>query len=87
MRDLRITNVLMTVAILCFAGSLAGQQVEDGELFPPYTPPRTEHDTPDLSGIWQSFTTANWNILSHPVQSGPFVEMLGAWGAGRAGFG
>ena len=77
----------MAVAIIFFAGSVAGQQVEDGEQFPPYTPPRTEHGTPNLSGIWQSFTTANWSILSHAVQPGPFVEILGAWGAGRAGFG
>ena len=55
------------------------------EPFPDYTPPRTLHDTPDISGIWQSFTTANWNILSHSVQPGPFAEMTGAWSAGRAG--
>ena len=48
---------------------------------------RTPDGHPDLSGIWQSFTTANWEILSHPLQSGPYAELLGVWGAGRAGLG
>ncbi len=60
---------------------------QDENSFPAYTPPRTEHGTPDLQGIWQSFTTANWNILSHSVQPGPFPEILGAWGAVRASYG
>jgi len=85
LKNLRITKVIITAIVTFFVGPIFAQEA-DG-LFPPYTPPRTEHDTPDLSGIWQSFTTANWNILSHPVQSGPYAEILGAWGAGRAGFG
>ena len=85
LKNLRITKAIAAAIVTFFTNSVVAQEA-DG-LFPPYTPPRTEHGTPDLSGIWQSFTTANWNILSHPVQSGPYAEILGAWGAGRAGFG
>ena len=62
-------------------------QAQDENSFPDYTPPRTEHGTPDLQGIWQSFTTANWNLVSHSVEPGPFPEIMGAWGALRASFG
>lgn len=48
---------------------------------------RTAEGRPDLSGVWQSFTTANWNILAHSAQSGPHPELMGAWGAGRGGQG
>jgi hypothetical protein len=41
--------------------------------------PGTAH--PDLSGIWQAFVTANWDVQDHGVQAGPFVERLGVWGA------
>ena len=75
-------------AVITWLGSSALAQERPAEgLFADPELPRTAHDTPDISGIWQSFTTANWNILSHPVQAGPFAEQAGAWGAGRAGFG
>ncbi len=49
--------------------------------------PRTPEGRPDLSGIWQSFTTANWNILAHSSEAGPYSEVLGAWAAARGGLG
>ncbi len=84
----RVIGVVSTVSVAI--GLVAGSTVSQAQMteaFPPYTPPRTEHDTPDLEGIWQSFTTANWNILSHSVQPGPYAELMGVWGAGRAGLG
>lgn len=36
---------------------------------------------PDLTGIWQAFVTANWNIEDHGADAGPFPTTLGMWGA------
>jgi hypothetical protein len=53
-----------------------------------YSAPRLAGTThPDLSGIWQAFTTANWDIQDHTAQAGPFPALLGAWGAEPAGQG
>ena len=32
--------------------------------------PRTADGKPDLSGIWQAVTTANWNIQAHAAEDG-----------------
>ena len=41
--------------------------------------PGTDH--PNLNGIWQSFTTANWDLQDHGAEAGPFPRQLGVWGA------
>ncbi|MCY4601716.1 MAG: hypothetical protein OXF27_17565 [Acidobacteria bacterium] len=42
-------------------------------------------DHPDLNGIWQNLTTANWDIEDHSAAPGPLPALLGAWGAQPAG--
>ena len=39
---------------------------------------------PDLNGIWQAMNTANWDLLDHPAQPGPFSQ-TGAIGSVPAG--
>ena len=33
--------------------------------------PRLANGKPNLSGVWQAFTTANWNVLTHGASAGP----------------
>jgi hypothetical protein len=35
-----------------------------------YTGPRTHDGKPDLNGIWQTFSTAHWNLEAHTAQEG-----------------
>jgi len=53
--------------------------------FPAYEPARTAESRPDLNGIWQALTTANWDIEAHAAAPGPVAEVLGAWAAQPAG--
>lgn len=48
---------------------------------------RTADGNPDLNGIWQSFTTANWDIEAHAAEPGPHPQIMGAWGAQPGGLG
>ena len=45
-----------------------------------YKAPRTADSKPDLNGIWQSFSTANWDLEDHSAQAGT-TAALGALGA------
>ena len=47
--------------------------------------PRAFNGKPDLSGLWQSLNTANWNLEAHTSYGGP--QELGAIGATPPGIG
>jgi len=47
---------------------------------------RTLDGHPNLSGIWQTMSTANWDLEDHAAQAGPFFQ-LGAVGAVASGQG
>ncbi len=62
-------------ALWLAAGSASGQV----QVYRAPRLPGTSH--PDLTGIWQAFVTANWNIEDHGAEAGPLPTMLGMWGA------
>lgn len=47
--------------------------------------PRAWNGKPDLSGIWQTLSTANWNLESHAAYGG--VDAIGVLGATPPGIG
>jgi hypothetical protein len=48
--------------------------------------PRTSAGEPNLTGLWQTLSTADWDIQDHASQAGPFFQ-LGAIGAEPPGLG
>src|ERR1700758_5311845 len=42
--------------------------------------PRESNGKPNLTGLWQTLSTADWDIQDHASQPGPFYQ-LGAIGA------
>jgi len=69
---------VVVAAALWFTVALPGQGSSPGVS-------RTEDGKPNLNGIWQSFTTANWNIEAHSAEAGPRPEIMGAYGAQPGG--
>jgi hypothetical protein len=51
-----------------------------------YRAPRTPDNKPNLNGIWQALTEANWDIQAHAAVGSPLPQ-LGALGASAAGLG
>ena len=76
-------------AVLCLVAiPMAGQQVPADRMFPAYRAPRFPGtNTPDLNGIWESLSTANWDILTHEATAGPHPEIMGEYSAGPPGQG
>ena len=75
------------MAVAWLATIPTASQAPSAGSFPAYKAPRTPDGKPNLNGIWQSFTTANWDILAHAAQPGPRPEIMGAWGAAPGGQG
>jgi hypothetical protein len=79
-----VAMAAVAVILWVAAGPTEGQTPLAGQ-FPAYTAPRMADGRPNMNGIWQAFTTANWNLEDHEAQPGPHPELLGAYGAGPAG--
>src|SRR5215813_1666771 len=63
--------ILALAAAILFLNPLFAQQA------PVYRAPRTADGTPNLNGIWQALTEANWDIEAHNAGFGT-VPLLGA---------
>ena len=65
-------NVVLALLVMCNAGSSIFAQAP--------RIPRMPDGKPNLTGLWQAITTADWNVEDHSAQAGPFFQ-LGATGA------
>ena len=54
---------------------------------PTYRAPHRADGHPDLSGVWQAFVTANWDLQDHKAQPGLHPELEGAYDAEPGGQG
>jgi hypothetical protein len=77
-KGLLAVGAIIVVAALWFTVAVPGQGSAPAVA-------RSEDGKPNLNGIWQSFTTANWDIEAHSAEAGPRPELMGAWGAQPGG--
>ena len=79
----RVTNgAASALVVILVAAAPAGGQGPAG----PGPFPRTADGKPDLNGIWQAISTANWDLEGHEARPSPILA-LGAVGAVPPGLG
>ena len=78
-KAVRIVAATAAVAVSALALGTVGQ-AQSGDM------PRAADVRPDLRGIWQAVTSANWNIEPHAAYAGRLAE-TGAIGAAPGGLG
>jgi len=78
-------RVWIRVSVVAIAGALSLGAILTSGQTTAYRAPRTSDGKPNLSGVWQSLSTANWDLEDHSAQPGP--PQLGAIGAIPPGMG
>jgi hypothetical protein len=56
---------LLALGLLLVASACTPQRSSSSDI------PRLADGKPNLSGVWQAVTTANWNVLTHGASAGP----------------
>jgi hypothetical protein len=65
MKTMRSIRLLLTACAAVLAAGAHAQSPRAGDI------PRLANGKPNFSGVWQSLTTANWNLLTHGASAGP----------------
>ena len=82
-----VVGAALHSAILAAAGQTARPVPAAGQ-FPPYRAPRLPGtNQPDLNGIWQVLTSADWDLQGHDAQPGLHPELEGTYDAQPPGQG
>jgi len=84
-RPIRILWWTAVVLAIVVAGLLSAGAPSVASQAPPYHPARTPDGQPDLSGIWQTMNTANWDIEEHGAAPAPYADLVGVYLAQPAG--
>src|SRR5437763_11955238 len=79
-------SIIATAAVLGLSIPIYAQAPQRGAPAAAPSTPRMPDGKPNLTGLWQAFGTAYWDIRDHSAQAGPFYQ-LGATGAMPAGTG
>ena len=87
----RVQGVLATLALAAaaalFVALVLGPSVGEGQTSTYRAPRLPGTQNPNFNGVWQTFTTANWDVLDHSAQPGPYPQLVGAWGVQPEGRG
>ena len=71
--------------VLLLWGASASMFAQGTVTLPAYKAGRTPAGQPDLSGIWQAITSANWDIEEHGTAPSPYPALVGVYLAQPAG--
>jgi hypothetical protein len=66
------TRIMIATTLLSAVFSAAIPAVAQNSV---HKAPRTEAGKPDLNGIWQALSTANWDLQAHAAAAGPVSSL------------
>jgi len=86
MASMKRTGLAKSLGIVSLAAVLFGGAAGVQSAVAYRAKPNT-YGQPDLSGIWQTMNTANWDIEEHGAQPAPYPKLVGVYLAEPAGVG
>jgi hypothetical protein len=74
-RDLAFRGLLAMTAAAMGCALVAMIPASGQAQAPAYKAPRTKDGQPNLNGIWQAMTTAEWDLRAHAAAQGPVLSL------------